>query len=203
MIISFGWTTQEFLEGKKTVTRRLSSERTIASWQNAWDRQRLIHKAYNKQAPYGGHQIGLIELTCRPYLEPIAEMPESDCEAEGGKCPTVAEFIDHYFKGDRTLVPLVIRFKKLESGEPVDETKPTVDTKQTHEKIIITDHFAVDGCVFDVVKLEDGWATTLGGSRFHDGQYRVADAVDWLELDPKLVNPDLLKAPGELLKGSF
>ena len=202
MILSFGWTTQEFLDGKKTVTRRLWKEKTLIAWQNAWDKGKITHKAYSKQPSYGGQQIGLIELTCRPYLEPIAEMPESDCLAEGGKCATVAEFIDYYFKGDRTLVPVVVRFKKVDQDlSVVEETEPIIN--QANQKIIITEHFAVDGCVFDVVQVQDGWATTVGGSRFHDGQYRIADPVDWLELDLSLVNPDLFEAPGKLLEKSF
>jgi hypothetical protein len=110
MIVSFGWTTDEFLAGKKTVTRRLWTEKYFQAWVRAWNNERLIHQAYNKQACYGGKQIGRLELTCCPYREPIIQMPEADCEAEGGKCQSVEEFIEHYFKGDRTLTPVVLRF---------------------------------------------------------------------------------------------
>lgn len=113
MIVSFGWTTEEFLAGQKTVTRRLWTDAYFERWIKAWNDGRLIHQAYNKQACYGGKQIGQIELICCPYREPISQMPESDCQAEGGKCQTVEEFIDCYFKGDRTLIPVVLRFRPI------------------------------------------------------------------------------------------
>jgi hypothetical protein len=37
MIITFAWTTDAFLAGIKTVTRRDWSDRTFAQWCRAWD----------------------------------------------------------------------------------------------------------------------------------------------------------------------
>ena len=94
MIISFAWTTPALLEGIKTVTRRQWADRTLASWQKAWDEDRLEHKAYDKDPRAKGRHIGTITLTKRPYLEPLKDMPFSDLEAEGGYWDTLEEFCD-------------------------------------------------------------------------------------------------------------
>ena len=72
MIISFAWTTPQFLAGTKTVTRRDWSDRTFIQWRNAWDEQRLVHAAYDKSPRSGGQKVGTLTLTARPYPERLA-----------------------------------------------------------------------------------------------------------------------------------
>lgn len=94
MIISFAWTTPALLAGRKTVTRRAGwKPATFKRWQDAWDRQDRLHDAYDRLPRVGGRKVGTIRLTCRPYLEPMRNMPESDLAAEGGLWDTLAEFI--------------------------------------------------------------------------------------------------------------
>ena len=111
MILSFALTTEEFLSGKKTATRRFFAERTIKSWQKAWDEERLIHKAYDKVARVGGKQIGEFRLTCQPYLERLGDMPLADLEAEGGMVDTIEAFCELVGKSPDDEC-LVIRFEK-------------------------------------------------------------------------------------------
>jgi hypothetical protein len=60
----------------------------------------------------GGRFIGKFKLTCRPYWEKLADMPEEDVEAEGGFCTTVDEFIMMIGKSpDDTMA--VLRFEKM------------------------------------------------------------------------------------------
>jgi uncharacterized protein YqfB (UPF0267 family) len=77
-IISFAWTTRALLAGAKTCTRRDWTERHAATF-HAGD----IVQAYNKSQRSGGRRVALIRLTADPSLEPLAEMPDSDYEAEG------------------------------------------------------------------------------------------------------------------------
>ena len=78
-IISFAWTTQALLEGKKTVTRR--------DWDDKY--AKTFHKgdvvqAYNKSARVGGKRIAYIKLTSEPYLQWLHDVTDEDEKKEGG-----------------------------------------------------------------------------------------------------------------------
>jgi hypothetical protein len=60
-IISFGWTTEPFLAGEKTVTRRDWKE----SYAKCFKQNELL-SAYDKDPRYGGKRIGVIKL-----VEPV------------------------------------------------------------------------------------------------------------------------------------
>jgi len=79
-IISFAWTTPALLALRKTVTRRDWKEK-YASGFHAGDEV----QAWDKLPRNHGRPIATIELTAEPSLEPYAEMPDDDYEAEGFK----------------------------------------------------------------------------------------------------------------------
>ena len=112
MIMVFAKTAPEFLAGTKTVTRRVWKEKYFQQWLSAWDTERLVHDAWDKSPRLGGKKIGQFQLTDRPYLEKLADMPMRDLEAEGGICKTVDEFISFIGKTPENIVA-VIRFKKI------------------------------------------------------------------------------------------
>ncbi|MBW4554114.1 MAG: hypothetical protein KME35_23875 [Aphanocapsa sp. GSE-SYN-MK-11-07L] len=112
MIITFAWTTEVFLAGTKTVTRRDWSDRTFAQWYRAWDTNRLVHDAYDKSPRCGGRKVGTFKLTARPYRERLGDFPESDLADEGGLWETVQEYIDLQ-GGQPDQVLTVVRFCKL------------------------------------------------------------------------------------------
>ena len=110
MILSFAWTVSPLLAGCKTVTRRDWSPGYVRQWQRAWDEGRLVHDAYDKSPRSGGHKIGEISLTCRPYLERLGDMPEADVGAEGDMWANKAEYIELQ-GGDSDKVLAVVRFR--------------------------------------------------------------------------------------------
>lgn len=110
--ISFNLTTPQFLNGRKTVTRRRWKPRHLEMWQRCWDTGRLEHDAWDKSPRFGGKKIGRFRLTCRPYLERLADMPESDLVAEGGMVETLEEFYQ-LISGEPDEPIAVIRFEKL------------------------------------------------------------------------------------------
>jgi hypothetical protein len=112
VIISFAWTTEVFLAGKKTVTRRDWSDRTFQQWCKAWDERRLVHDAWDKCPRNGGKKVGSFVLTCRPYREKLGDFPEDDLVAEGNLWSSVEEYIDLQ-GGDPEKVLVVVRFYKL------------------------------------------------------------------------------------------
>jgi hypothetical protein len=116
-IVSFAWTTPQFLDGTKTVTRRDWSYRTFIQWRNAWDDHRLVHDAYDKSPRSKGKKVGTFMMTARPYRERLGDFPESDLAAEGGLWATVQDYIDLQ-GGDQNKVLTVIRFRKLEGETP-------------------------------------------------------------------------------------
>lgn len=111
MILSFAWTTAAFLQGRKRCTRRVWAASHLAQWQRAWDDGRLVHDAYDKSPRSGGRCVGQFRLTCRPYLEQLADMPESDVQAEGGLWRDKAEFIGLF--GGPHLTVAVVRFEPI------------------------------------------------------------------------------------------
>jgi len=111
-IITFTLTAREFIAGQKSVTRRAWKKRHWQRWQGWWDAGRLEHEAWDRLPISGGKRIGRFRLTCRPYREKLAEMPESDLAAEGGMCASLAEFCHLIGKTPADEVT-VIRFVKL------------------------------------------------------------------------------------------
>jgi len=114
-ILSFAWTTTEFIAGLKTCTRRDWKPQHLEMWQRFYDRGDLTHEAWNKIPLAGGIPIGMFKLTCRPYLEPLSEMPPADLQAEGGMCATLEDFYQLVGLPPEKQVT-VIRFEKL--GQP-------------------------------------------------------------------------------------
>lgn len=79
MIISFAYTTPALLAGAKTVTRRDWSDRHAA----LFDKGPPAHvDAYDRSPRIGGRKVAVIDVRSLGR-EPIAEMPDSDYEAEG------------------------------------------------------------------------------------------------------------------------
>jgi hypothetical protein len=112
-IISFSLTKEEFLLGKKTVTRRDWSDEHFKMWVNLWDSGKIVHDAWDNIPRAGGKKIGKLILTKRPYKEQLAQMPITDLNAEGGMCSTLDEYYSLIGKSPHDYVA-VIRFKKME-----------------------------------------------------------------------------------------
>ena len=111
-ILTFSLTTDEFLSGAKTVTRRDWAGEHLKRWQTFWDTERLVHDAWDRIPIAGGKPIGKLRLTARPYQERLAEMPVEDLQAEGGMCATLEDFCDLIGKSPDEVVT-VIRFEKV------------------------------------------------------------------------------------------
>lgn len=111
-ILSFAITKDEFLTGKKTVTRRDWSDTHFKMWVGMWEANRLVHDAWDNTPRAGGKRIGRLRLTAKPYREKLINMPSTDLKAEGGMCSTLDEFCALIGKSPRDYVT-VIRFQKL------------------------------------------------------------------------------------------
>ena len=78
-IISFAWTTDALLAGKKTVTRRDWDDRYARRFQ-AGD----ICAAYDKSPRFGGKKVAEIKLTTKPHKQWLHEVTDADEVLEGG-----------------------------------------------------------------------------------------------------------------------
>lgn len=116
MNLSFAWTSEAYQAGRKTCTRRLWSDRTLRTWQRAWDQGRRRHKAWDRSPRFKGACIGEFELTARPERQRLADMPEADLQAEGGLWASLEEFIGLF--GGEDLEPVVVRFRPIVGGIP-------------------------------------------------------------------------------------
>jgi len=105
LIISFAHTTDALLAGLKTVTRREWKDSHAAKFRDG-----QLVDAYDHLPRSGGHKVATIRLTCDPYKERLADMPEGDLILEGGLWEDKADFIDG-FGGDPELKVWVVRFE--------------------------------------------------------------------------------------------
>ncbi len=107
-IISFAWTTDALLTGRKRVTRR--------RWKDSYARRFKagdLVEAYDRLPRFGGKRVATIRLTCDPYKERLADMPPEDLEAEGGLWKSKEDFV-RALGGDPDETVWVVRFELVE-----------------------------------------------------------------------------------------
>lgn len=109
-IISFAWTTEALLQGKKTQTRRF--------WKDSYTKQFKkgdMVQVYDKNPRAGGKLIAFIRLTKKPYKQKLDDITQDDFLAEGGyHCwPTKFALIDVMKRLNKGLKPWVIEFELL------------------------------------------------------------------------------------------
>lgn len=128
IIVSFAYVSPAVIRGRKTVTRR--------SWKDPYARRFLRgqrFQGWDKSPRFGGKKIAVCRLTANPTWEPLADMPDSDYEAEGFSYlheagfvpPASSGFEDFSFEsferwrqsGDSTWV---IRFENVEVIDGAD-----------------------------------------------------------------------------------
>ena len=68
--------------GNKWVTRRDWSEGTLKRWQAAYDRDEVVHDAYDGLPHRGGKKIGTIRMTERPYREVLRNITNHHISGE-------------------------------------------------------------------------------------------------------------------------
>ena len=78
-IISFAWTTDALMEGKKTVTRRDWDDKYASRFKVG-----EVCSAYDKSPRYGGKKVGEIRLTKAPWKQWLHDVTDEDEVKEGG-----------------------------------------------------------------------------------------------------------------------
>ena len=78
-IISFAWTTDALLAGKKTVTRRDWNSKYASGFKSG-----EVCSAYDKSPRYGGKKVGEVRLTKAPYKQWLRDVTDEDEKKEGG-----------------------------------------------------------------------------------------------------------------------
>lgn len=80
MIISYAWTTEALLAGRKKVTRRDWSKEYAAKFRDG-----TVHLAYDRNPRVHGKMVGNVRLKLPPYPERTRDIPDHDFELEGFK----------------------------------------------------------------------------------------------------------------------
>lgn len=111
MFISFAWTTQVYLDGKKTETRRFWSRYYADMFWRTAQRNNGYVKAYDKNPRFGGKPIGLIKLVCKPFKQSLSLVTDEDEKAEGGLWGNAQAYIR--VMGGPSKTPYVVRFVPL------------------------------------------------------------------------------------------
>ena len=78
MILSFAWTAEAFISGRKKRTRRDWDETYAAFFKPG-----IVHRGYNRSPRVGGHSIGNFTVPHYPRKGNTADMTEEDYELEG------------------------------------------------------------------------------------------------------------------------
>lgn len=116
MIISFAWTTEAFLQRRKTATRRFWDEKYTQRFIRSCEKNKGCFQAYDRSPRYGGHAIGVCRLTCQPYKQALSLFTDADEKAEGGLWGSAAAYVEMMGGPDKE--PVVIEFEivKLTPG---------------------------------------------------------------------------------------
>lgn len=133
MGISFSRTINELESGKKTQTRRAWQDDYAKNFIRYFD-ERIAIPALNKGRHRGGHELGFIKLTQRPYQQYLSEMSLTDLQEEGGMVATTQEFIDTYFEGQDKLV-WVLHFEFLATPNTSNTSVLTTENQQLRERL--------------------------------------------------------------------
>lgn len=152
--ISFGKTIDELVSGQKTQTRRAWQENYAKSFIRYFE-EGIAIPALSKGRHRGGHELGHIRLTERPYQQYLSEMSPIDLQEEGGMVSTPQEFIDGFFKGqDKSVWVLHFEFEATAStaNSSVEDTGSTDSPLGAKE----SDEFLV----------EDDWRSILRFNHF-------------------------------------
>jgi hypothetical protein len=89
-ILSFGWTADLFLAGKKTMTSRLKCR----------FKEGELVQAYSKIPCWGGVKIGIIKIR-KTFIYKLKDITQEDVIEEGGKWATPQEYIDFMIKKNK------------------------------------------------------------------------------------------------------
>ncbi|MCC3464532.1 MAG: hypothetical protein JGK37_00480 [Microcoleus sp. PH2017_06_SFM_O_A] len=133
MGISFALTINELTSGKKTQTRRAWQDDYAKNFIRYFD-ENIAIPALNKGRHRGGHELGFIRLTQRPYQQYLSEMSPIDLQEEGGMVGTAQEFIDTYFEGQDKLV-WVLHFEFLSTPAGGNTSLLTEENQRLREQL--------------------------------------------------------------------
>lgn len=141
MIISFAWTTDALLVGRKTCTRR--------DWNPIYAARFLagtVHDAYDRLPRTGkGHKVGKVQIEKPPYIERTRDIPDADFEAEGLKFMeekgilirgiTPRAWFDNWRSSDQVL--FVVRFRLVFPCDRCGEwtTAPALELKDVNIRL--------------------------------------------------------------------
>ncbi len=114
-IISFSWTSPALLARAKEVTRRNWKPRHAESFKEG-----ELVQAWDKSPRFKGKKIGIIRLTCAPYLQTTFWMPGEDYEGEGFKyLDEHPELIGPAAKRAGFVPPLIEAFKRWQHADEI------------------------------------------------------------------------------------
>jgi len=88
-IISFAWTTEALLSGKKIVTRRFWKATHARKFKDG-----DLVAAYDRNPYNGGKQVAVIRIISTPYRERLKHMTDAEERLEGGLWGSAEAFME-------------------------------------------------------------------------------------------------------------
>lgn len=118
MIVSFAWTTDEYVRGLKDVTRRNWADEYAAKFVPG-----TFHSAYDKSPRFGGKAVGVFEVVsiAREALQRMLDDRAyglDECRREGGRWKTPEEFVRMFRENGGREDPHRLEFRPVH-GEDV------------------------------------------------------------------------------------
>jgi hypothetical protein len=174
--ISFSKTVDELVSGKKTQTRRAWQEDYAKNFVRYFEKGIAI-PALSKGRHRGGHELGHIRLTKRPYQQYLSEMTAQDLQEEGGMVATAQEFIDGFFEGqDRLVWVLHFEFEALSNNADIEALK--AENQRLREQL--TEAESAIESMIDTIRSEPTQITkTVGNTAPNDSVVEVQGTAEF------------------------
>lgn len=113
-------------------------------------------RAFDKDQRYGGQLVGWLRLIQKPYLERLADMPDSDVIAEGYPELSKQRFIDRFFEGNLDLVWVVrFKFSPLELKPAQELLSPSANAEDSELEPVAVEVVAETPVVDDELSYEE------------------------------------------------
>ena len=111
--MSFAWTTEVYLKGLKTVTRRFWTDEYAEKWWRGVQKDNGIFMGTDKSPRFKGKPIGEALCVKKPYKQKLSLMTDEDERKEGGLWGSARAYVEMMLSQNKGDNPYVIEFKKI------------------------------------------------------------------------------------------
>lgn len=113
MILSFAWTTSDYLAGRKCATRRFWTDDYAEKFYMVTSKNNMIFRAFDRSPRFKGREIGLARLKMKPFKQRLSDMTDADLNEEGTLWKNLDEYIEMMLSQNKGDNPYVVKFEPI------------------------------------------------------------------------------------------